>query len=337
MKRFGLTHFRPYLLGAAAGALGMLLLPLSGLIESSAEPGRWALGDWFTYVSARQSVTLRSLGTEVPDNLDDPARLRRAAGHYQLVCAACHGSPTRPPEQFARDLVPAPPRLTERMAQWRPDARIFHTVKHGIRGSAMPAWPTQMRDDEVWDMVAFLKVLSDMAEPDYAALVTPEGDCAMCHGEKGEGLGDGLPRLDIQSPAYLEAALKTFRDGTRQSGTMIAVAHTLADADIDTLARRYGLSLPHTTNAADEGAVIARSGIPERDIPACDSCHGSGARADYPRLAGQDATYLLTQLTLFMDYGAARGGPRAPIMAEAVKHLSPEEAETLAIFYSTAE
>ena len=38
------------------------------------------------------------------------------------------------------------------MAQWHPEARIFATVKQGIRRTAMPAWPTQMRDDEVWDM-----------------------------------------------------------------------------------------------------------------------------------------------------------------------------------------
>lgn len=337
MKRFGFSQFRPYLLGAAAGALGMVLLPLSGLIESSAEPGRWAPGDWFAYISARQSVTLRSLGTEVPKTLDDPARLRRAAGHYQLVCAACHGSPGVPPEQFARDLEPAPPLLTERMAQWRPEARVFHTVKHGIRGSAMPAWPSQMRDDEVWDMVAFLDALPDMTGSDYAAMVKPESDCAMCHGERGEGLGAGLPRLDIQSPAYLEAALKAFRDGTRQSGTMMAVARTLAEADIEMLARRYGLSLPLAPDAASKGAAIARAGIPERDIPACDSCHGATARPDYPRLAGQDEAYLLTQLTLFMEHGAARGGPRANIMAEVVKRLSAEEARALAVFYSNAE
>lgn len=52
------------------------------------------------------------------------------------------------------------------------------------------------------------------------------------------------------------------------------------------------------TPAADAGdgdglaQALATLGAPRRDIPACLSCHGPAVRADYPRLAGQDRTYL---------------------------------------------
>lgn len=329
-----MNRYRPFIVGAIGGALGIIFLPLTGLLNTSAEPGQWVGADWFDYMSARQSVTLRSLGVEVPP-LDDAARIERAAGHYEMVCAACHGSPTRPPEQLATNLAPVPPPLMDQMQQWRPEARIFWTVKHGVRHSAMPGWPSQMRDDEVWDMVAFLLAMPDMAPDAYAALSSgvADNDCARCHGEKGEGALAGVPRLDIQSPAYLETALSAFRDRTRQSGTMMTAAQTLSDSEIADLAQRYGLRLPMEPGAETTGATIAQRGIPDRDVPACNSCHGPTGRPDYPRLAGQDSAYLLRQLELFAELGADRGGPRAHIMAEVVKGLEPEEMEALAAYF----
>ena len=39
------------------------------------------------------------------------------------------------------------------------DSELFEIVDHGVKYSAMPSWPTQARDDEVWSMVAFLRQL----------------------------------------------------------------------------------------------------------------------------------------------------------------------------------
>ena len=330
-----MTNLRPYLVGAGLGALGLGFLPLSGLLPSSAEPGQPPVLDWYFNMAAQQSITLRSLGVDVPP-LDAPGMVERGAGHYEMVCATCHGSPIAPPEQLARNLSPQPPLLVERMAQWHPEARVFATVKHGIRRTAMPGWPTQMRDDEVWDMVAFLQALPELESENYAALAmgAQDNDCARCHGTEGEGRVPGTPRLDIQSPAYIAAALKAFRDGTRQSGTMMAAARGLTDAQIAELAQHYGrgTTVPPaaSTNAAE---AITRHGLPEQDVPACDSCHGAPARPGYPRLAGQDADYLLTQLKLFKTLGAERGGPNGHIMVEAVRGLDETQMEALAEWY----
>jgi cytochrome c553 len=228
-----------------------------------------------------------------------------------------------------------PPPLVERMAQWHPEARVFATVKQGIRRTAMPGWPTQMRDDEVWDMVAFLKALPGLDAAAYGAMTRgdADNDCSRCHGENGEGVVPGTPRLDIQSPAYIEAALKAFRDGTRQSGTMMAAARTLADAEIEELAQHFGRRVTVAEETPTAAAEIARLGIPDRDVPGCNSCHGAKARIAYPRLHGQDADYLLNQLKLFKQLGAQRGGPNAPIMAEVVRGLEDEQMEALAEWF----
>lgn len=330
-----MINLKPYLIGAGLGALGLGFVPLSGLLPSSAEPAQPTVLDWYFSLAAQQAITLRSLGTGVPA-LDERGMVERGAGHYEMVCADCHGSPSAGPQQFAQNLSPQPPLLVERMAQWHPEARIFATVKHGIRRTAMPAWPTQMRDDEVWDMVAFLLALPELDEDQYAGMSAGAADnnCARCHGEDGQGAIPGVPRLDIQTPAYLEAALKTFRDGTRQSGTMMAAAKTLGDAEIEQLAHQLGRrEAVASAQGSVEAGEIARIGIPERDVPACDSCHGADARPGYPRLDGQDADYLLRQLELFKLLGAERGGPNAHIMAEAVRGLEPEQIEALAELY----
>lgn len=335
MRRLG-----PLVMSAAAGALMVLALPLSGLLEHAAKPGSNAVIDWYSLTAARQSIALRSLFTSVPD-LDDPSMVRRGAGHFELVCAACHGSPISPRARFAEDISPRPPQLTS----WRPDARLFQTVKYGIRHTAMPAWPTHLRDDEVWDMVAFLRRLPTIDPAEYAALATggaAPGSCASCHGENGEGRDNAFPRLDIQSPQYLTHALEAFRDGDRQSGTMMAAARRLTDVQISELSQYFGRREQVPTGEGDElGARIATEGIVSRDIPACDSCHGEGGRDDFPRLAGQPAAYLQRQLELFQQYGPERGGRHAEIMGTVVEdaleegphRLEPHELEAVARHY----
>jgi cytochrome c553 len=330
-----MIDLRPYLVGAGLGIFGLGFLPLSGLLPSSAEPGQPPVLDWYFNLAAQQAITLRSAMTEVPD-LDEPGMVERGAGHYAMVCADCHGSPSTPPAQFADNLSPSPPLLVERMAQWHPDARVFATVKHGIRRTAMPGWPSQMRDDEVWDMVAFLKALPDMAAASYSGMVAD--DCTGCHGAEGEGGVAGIPRLDIQTPGYLEAALKAFRDGTRASGTMMAAAAHLSDDQIEDLAVRYGRGVVFPIGAGPaEAAAIVRHGIPESDVPACDTCHGASARPGYPRLGGQDADYLLSQLELFKLLEDERGGPNGHIMAEVVRFLESDEMVALAEWYGVGE
>lgn len=326
-----MIDLRPYLIGAGLGIFGLSFLPLSGLLPSSAEPGQPAVLDWYFNLAAQQAITLRSVMTAVPD-LDEPGMVERGAGHYGLVCADCHGSPSTPPTQFADNLSPSPPLLVERMAQWHPDARVFATVKHGIRRTGMPGWPSQIRDDEVWDIVAFLKALPDIDAAAYSGMVAD--DCSGCHGADGEGGVAGVPRLDIQTPGYLAAALKAFREGTRESGTMMAAAAQLSDDEIEELAALYGRGVAAPIGARPAAtAIIVQYGIPERDVPACDSCHGANAKPVYPKLDGQDADYLLSQLELFKLLEHERGGANGHIMAEVVRFLESDEMVGLAEWY----
>lgn len=65
--------------------------------------------------------------------------------------------------------------------------------------------------------------------------------CAGCHNPQGKGNGPAaFPRLSGQTPGYVEAQLKSYRDGERSAGgnaqIMMDIASRLSDEDIKALA-----------------------------------------------------------------------------------------------------
>lgn len=341
-----------YLIAAAIAAplLG-LVLAWSGLIGIGAASGHWPITDWFLHWSMRNSTRTAALGTEVPP-LDNPQMLPMAAGHYEQGCALCHGSPATPRSAVVFGMLPVPPDLKPRVPTWS-DAELFQIVQHGVRFTGMPAWPSQQREDEVWAMVAFLRQLPGMSAGEYRRLAglaaeSPPGvnaalGCGACHAEDrltGESL---IPTLAGQSEAYLRASLMAYLKGERQSGIMQTAVNGLNADDVALLAARFAGerrrdSAPEPANPrgadAAAGHVLARSGRPEDRIPACFSCH---EREDgnplYPRLFGQSAPYLATQLRLFRE--GQRGGTRFHhLMTRAADNLTDADIENLAAYFA---
>jgi cytochrome c553 len=58
---------------------------------------------------------------------------------------------------------------------------------------------------------------------------------------------------------------------------------------------------PPARSALSQRRAIYQSGLPERGVPACASCHGEAARGTgtVPRLSGQHPQYLFRQLAYF--------------------------------------
>jgi cytochrome c553 len=64
--------------------------------------------------------------------------------------------------------------------------------------------------------------------------------CQSCHGRNGdEALQDDYPILAGQHADYLEHALRSYRDGSRQNAIMAGFAANLTDQDIADLAAWY--------------------------------------------------------------------------------------------------
>ena len=88
---------------------------------------------------------------------------------------------------------------------------------------------------------------------------------------------------------------------------MWGLSRHLTDEQIDGLASYFATQIPIKQSSeglavqVTSGKVIFDSGIPEKNIPACRSCHGDQGQGNgaFPRLADQHADYLLKQLKVF--------------------------------------
>ncbi|MDX3983648.1 MAG: c-type cytochrome [Achromobacter sp.] len=126
-------------------------------------------------VASTRSVKLRSADIKVPD-LDSPQRIRRGDALYRAHCAQCHGGPGQAPESYALGLNPPPPPLVT-SARERPAAEVFWIIRQGIKMTGMPAWQYRMTDEQIWDVVGYLRVLPTLSAQQYRD-AAPPGDPA---------------------------------------------------------------------------------------------------------------------------------------------------------------
>ena len=277
---------RPLVLAGGAAlavALAGFLFAWSGVFNVGASTGHWAITEWFLHFAMRNSVETHATGIEAPA-LDDPALVLRGAGHYEQGCVPCHGTPGHPPNPVVRAMTPPPPHLVDHVGHWAPE-ELFWIVKHGVKFTAMPAWPARNRDDEVWAVTAFLLRLPDLSPAEYrhlahgetarghetvadaaiGALSDPLGpiltNCARCHGYDGSGRGEGaVPILSGQKEVYLYESLKSYAAGERFSGMMQLAASGLSEASMAGLARHYATAGRTGSSAAGRGDDTQETG-----------------------------------------------------------------------------
>ena len=153
-------------------------------------------------------------------------------------------------------------------------------------------------------------------EPDAASMAYARqlaiGVCGTCHGPHGNSTQPKFPRIAGQNANYLATQLKAFRSQTRGDpdalGYMWGMAGQLDDTTIEALAKYYSRQRPEPVRKRDaalatRGRDIFEHGIESEGVPACAACHGPDAHglADFPRLAGQHAQYVLKQLGSFQS------------------------------------
>jgi cytochrome c553 len=78
----------------------------------------------------------------------------------------------------------------------------------------------------------------------YAGQAKAQAMCAQCHGVREPSAGAPFPSLAGRDEAYLQSALKQYRDKTRRSDIMNAVAGSLSDQDIANIAHYYASVKP---------------------------------------------------------------------------------------------
>jgi cytochrome c553 len=153
--------------------------------------------------------------------------------------------------------------------------------------------------------------------------------CLGCHGIDGYRNAYPsyrVPKLGGQKAAYLIAAIRGYREGSRAHPTMTAQASSLDDQQIEDVAA-YLSSRGGDTVA--EGGSTAPS---LEETTTCIACHGQNGISlspTWPTLAGQHEDYIVHALNQYRD-----GSRKDPVMVPMAATLSDRDVALLAKYYS---
>ena len=153
-------------------------------------------------------------------------------------------------------------------------------------------------------------LLSSVVRAQECGVGTPQAvqACQVCHGSQGNSVVPSTPRLNGQQAGYILARLRDFLDVTRETPhatyAMWQTVQNLSEAEKSEIANYYARQTPTAPvpgSSASAGRQIYENGVAAQNIPACQSCHGARGegKGAIPRLAGQHADYLKTQMWVF--------------------------------------
>lgn len=156
---------------AAVVGVGFLF---SGFYPMGADDHHNDLTYWALQTLRERSVARAANDIQVPNDLDSSERLLLGGADYNDMCVGCHLKPGMTQSDFTLGLYPQPPDLTQTEIH-QESAQVlarkhFWIIKHGIKGSGMPAWGAGHDDERIWNMVAFLQRLPELSAQQYQIL-----------------------------------------------------------------------------------------------------------------------------------------------------------------------
>jgi cytochrome c553 len=186
--------------------------------------------------------------------------------------------------------------------------------------------------------LAFLVCVS--APMTVQAEAAPNPLCAGCHNEDGNSVVPDFPKIAGLDAAYITKQIGDFKKFKRVSEIMGPMATQIADSEVDAIAAYYSKQkrTPGEVtdkNLAAQGQLIYTDGIVNSAVPACSGCHGEkGEGADkFPRLAGQHAGYLNTQLLNFKN--DVRNNDAKKVMRAIAQRMTEQEIKAAAEFITS--
>jgi cytochrome c553 len=195
---------------------------------------------------------------------------------------------------------------------------------------------------------SFAQTSPDVATT-QAARTLANAVCERCHGSEGRSTDPRVPAIAGQQQDYIEAQLKAFRAHSRRdseghmymegiryysveqinAGDASTSAGLLSDQIMAGLASYFSSQAPAPGKLGAPALMAAgkqlyEKGSPDRGIPSCAGCHGANAEgfSVVPRLAGQHAQYLVSQMQML----------RVPVMHGVIRDLSDDEMAVVATY-----
>lgn len=153
---------------AAAGVLACIAAGVALRGVRSRRPQLWvtaivgivaavAAGAWLLAVPAYPTTYVHS-----PVRYTTTA-IARGSARYAENCASCHG-PGGHGDGPAAPSLPVKPANLVKHAAHHPPGDLFWWIGHGMPETPMPAFAAKLSDEAIWDLIQFLRALSDAEE-----------------------------------------------------------------------------------------------------------------------------------------------------------------------------
>ncbi len=164
-----------FLLGVVFGillvAIGAAAVVYTGSFNTAATIPPSKVEKNFATFALNKSVARRAPSRKNPL----PATAETLAGglaHFRENCVICHGAPGVDPGEIGQGLNPGAPDLTLPRVQARSDGELFWITSEGVRMTGMPAFSPTHGENEIWQVVAFLRHLPEITDEEKAQLKT---------------------------------------------------------------------------------------------------------------------------------------------------------------------
>ncbi len=129
----------------------------------------------------------------------DAAALEAGQRRFRQLCSGCHGRDGEGGQGEGQ----GPNLMNSWEVRRAKDAQLFNSMKNGVKGTAMPAFP--LPDPQVWELVALVRSLNAPANSVAStgdpvsgqAIFFGKGECSGCHMIRGRGgfLGPDLSNI----------------------------------------------------------------------------------------------------------------------------------------------
>jgi cytochrome c553 len=159
--------------------------------------------------------------------------------------------------------------------------------------------------------------------------------CFACHGQNGNSSNPAVPSLSAQPAQFIATQLIMFREKRRNNPLMSPIAAPLTNPEISELGK-YFAAQPRVVAQNKPAEDVMAAGRRITDQYNCVACHGATLHGQQhiPRLAGQQADYLRTQLQGF------KAGTRFDMdgnMTAAAQPLTAPDIDVLAQYLAALE
>ena len=175
------------------------------------------------------------------------------------------------------------------------------------------------------------------AKPDATrGKATATAVCAACHNADGNSSIAVNPKIAGQHYDYLLKQMKDFKaagdkPAARPNPVMAGMVAGLSEEQMKDLSAYFAAQKQSDNSAKNKdtlelGKKLYRAGDQSKGLAACASCHGpagSGMPSQYPRISGQHAEYIETQLKAFRD-GTRANDPAKMMRMVALKMTDAE-------------